>query len=647
MKPLPFLSTCAVRLVVLLAVASLTVTAQPLPCTDCGLHFQLGMLGGVNYNYLATDMRNFINVAGDPGFAVSDFSKSDGLTPFGGLFIEYPSNRLFGAYLRATCDDRRITGTSSSNELDANLAYISIEPGVRLNILASRLHMLLGASAQFNITNTYSYRPVLREGSVSVTDAKLDNINKSILGVWGGFGYDIRLNPGSTGVGWVLTPFVEASYLFDQFNAPIGGGSEKWNTLTGRGGLALKLEFGPEPVIRSEIAPLQTVSFTVTPPPSGVIEPREIRSHLPLLNYLFFDSGSVTMPARYPRLTPTQAREFDETALQVGIGPGSLRPQTRTAKQLSIYHNVLNIIGARMIIKPSSQITLVGSAPDPADARQMAEDVKEYLVTTFNIPADRIATKGEIRPPHASGTRLTPKEDLPLVAIENRRVEILSDDNELLKPVELKTVEEEPFDNDLRVAINTKTPIQSWTMRITGKGFDQWYGPFYTPTQRINTTPMLAGATEGTFKARLVTVTRDGKSLLSERDFSLSKGESVSIDDNRFAILFEFDESKTVGMYEDFLRHQVAPMIPGGSTIYIHGHTDIIGKAEYNNQLSEQRAEGALNILLDELSRLGRSPVTYELYGFGEDERRVTFSNDSPEGRYHNRTVIIDVVPAQ
>jgi outer membrane protein OmpA-like peptidoglycan-associated protein len=445
----------------------------------------------------------------------------------------------------------------------------------------------------------------------------------------------------------VLTPFAEASYLFDQFSQPVDGGNEQWNTLTGRAGLALKMNIGPAPVVLSEIAPPPVVSFTVTPPRLGVVEPREVSEQFPLLNYLFFDSGSVTMPARYPRLTMTQAREFDEEKLREGIGPGSLRPQTRMAKQLSIYYNGVNIIGVRMMNTPSSKITLVGSAPDLTEARQMAEDVKAYLVATFNIPGDRITTKAQVRPPHASGTRVTPREDLPLVAVENRRVEILSDDTELLKPVELRTLVEEPFGNDLRVDISPRVPVKSWTMRITGKGFDQWFGPFYTSSQRINATQMLGGASDATFTARLVAITNDGKSAISEQKFSLSRHELVSARGQRFSILFEFDESRTVKMYEDFLRNQIVPMIPGGSTIYVHGHTDAVGEEEYNNLLSEQRAQATLDIIVDELVRIGRSPVFYELYGFGEDARHTTFSNETPEGRYHNRTVVIDVVPGR
>jgi outer membrane protein OmpA-like peptidoglycan-associated protein len=633
-----------VSLAMLCGTVHLTVTAQTLPSGDDGLRFRIGLLGGGSYNYVAADARDFITVAGDPRFSSLDFSKSDGFAPFGGLYMEFPPNRLLSAYLRATYDDRSIAAKVSGAELDVNLAYITIDPGLRINLFGSTLHMLLGGSAQFNIIDRFSYHPDGGEGSITVDDADLINVNKTTLGVWGGFGYDIRLNPDSRGIGWLVTPFIEGSYLFDQFSRPLDDGSEQWNTLTGRAGIAVAMEFGPEPVVLSEIAPPPAITFSVTPPRFGVIEPGEVSEQFPLLNYLFFDSGSSDIPGRYPRLSMTQAKGFDEDALDEEIGPGSLRALDRAARQMNLYYNTINIIGSRMMNKPSSKITLIGSAPDVNDARQMAEKVKYYLVSTFGIADDRITTKGQIRPPHASGTRATPKEDLPLVAVENRRVEILSNDGDLLKPVELRTTIEAPFSNDLLVRINSSIAVKSWTMRITGNGFRQWYGPFYTSSQRINTTQMLTGAPEGTFTAMLVAVTDKGKSVISEQEFSLRRQEALTDRGNRFSILFEFDESKTVAMYEDFLRNQVAPLIPEGATIYVHGYTDVIGETEYNAELSEQRAKGALDIILDELGRLGRAPLFFEAYGFGEEAHRASFTNDTPEGRYHNRTVIIDVV---
>ena len=41
----------------------------------------------------------------------------------------------------------------------------------------------------------------------------------------------------------------------------------------------------------------------------------------------------------------------------------------------------------------------------------------------------------------------------------------------------------------------------------------------------------------------------------------------------------------------------------------------------------------------------GRTDVKFEVYGFGEDQNLAQFGNDSPEERFYNRSVIIDIIP--
>ena len=113
----------------------------------------------------------------------------------------------------------------------------------------------------------------------------------------------------------------------------------------------------------------------------------------------------------------------------------------------------------------------------------------------------------------------------------------------------------------------------------------------------------------------------------------------------RFSILFEFNTSKTVATYSAFLADMVAPLIPDGGTVIIHGHTDIIGDDEYNMTLSNQRSAEARSILEAAVSKAGKRDVTFESYGFGEDISSAPFDNSLPEERCYNRTVIIDVVP--
>jgi outer membrane protein OmpA-like peptidoglycan-associated protein len=311
---------------------------------------------------------------------------------------------------------------------------------------------------------------------------------------------------------------------------------------------------------------------------------------------------------------------------------------------MGVYYNALNIYGDRLRDNPTATVTLVGSAPNEADARAMAEEVKSYLVSAYGIGADRISTKGQARPPHASGTRVTPPEDLDLVREENRRVEVLSDNDNIMKPVVIESVQSEPIDNDLVLGVRTTAPIDSWTVTVSGNGHNQTYGPYRTSSQRIDAKPMLGTAPNGEYTATVTAQTTSGRTITKTQNFSLVRRELPPVTGQRFSILFEFDESRTVKTYENFLRQEVAPRIPNGSTVVIHGHTDKVGLEDHNIELSNRRSQETQRVLEDELKKMGRS-ATMDSYGFGETEMRAPFGNENPEGRYYNRTVMIEVIP--
>ena len=67
--------------------------------------------------------------------------------------------------------------------------------------------------------------------------------------------------------------------------------------------------------------------------------------------------------------------------------------------------------------------------------------------------------------------------------------------------------------------------------------------------------------------------------------------------------------------------------------LQVEGHTDSIGSDEYNQQLSEHRAEAVRDYLVQQ----GISSQSIEAHGFGKTEPIA--SNDTPEGRQQNRRV--------
>ena len=79
--------------------------------------------------------------------------------------------------------------------------------------------------------------------------------------------------------------------------------------------------------------------------------------------------------------------------------------------------------------------------------------------------------------------------------------------------------------------------------------------------------------------------------------------------------------------------------------VIIRGYTDVIGEEAYNLKLSLDRSNDVKKILEAGLAQAGRKDVTFEVYGFGEDDSKSPFENKYPEERFYNRTVVIDLVP--
>ena len=72
--------------------------------------------------------------------------------------------------------------------------------------------------------------------------------------------------------------------------------------------------------------------------------------------------------------------------------------------------------------------------------------------------------------------------------------------------------------------------------------------------------------------------------------------------------------------------------------VAVDGHTDARGTDEYNQRLSERRAQA----VADYLARLGVAASRLRPEGFGES--RPVADNDTEEGRAQNRRVELNVI---
>lgn len=119
----------------------------------------------------------------------------------------------------------------------------------------------------------------------------------------------------------------------------------------------------------------------------------------------------------------------------------------------------------------------------------------------------------------------------------------------------------------------------------------------------------------------------------------VGEGIKVTFDSG---LLFDFDSANIQGAAEENLTEFATTMEDfEGSNILIVGHTDSKGSEEYNQKLSERRAQSAA----DFITRQGISSDRIETAGRGESE--PVASNETEEGRRQNRRVEVAIYASE
>lgn len=627
-----------------------TLYAQEKQYSKPSWWFGVGVGGNLNFYRGSTQMLN--NTFTPPTAFHNGFG--DGL--FVAPSIEYhkPATRL-GFQLQAGYDSRvgkfsRVyTPCNCPADLDAKLTYITIEPSLRFAPFKSNFYLYGGPRFAFNQEKSFTYSQKTNPDyplQVQNPDVKGDfsDINKTIISMQIGMGYDIPINSTTGKTQFVFSPFVSFHPYFGQNPRS----TETWNVSTLRAGFVLK--FGQGHLI--ETPANGDVQFTIQPP-TNVASVKTVREVFPIRNYVFFNEGSNEIPTRYVLLNKSQAKDFKTENVVLNT---TKNRSGRSERQMIVYYNVLNILGDRMVKNPNTSIKLVGSSQTGSqDGVVMAQNIKTYLVTTFDIADARIAVEGREKPVIPSeqigGTR-----ELELLRAGDRRVSIESNSPELLmefqsgkeaplKPVEIYYSEQNTDDVVFNVA-GSKEVLTSWTLQVKGKeGKTQNYGPYSENKISIPRKTIMGNQPAGDYKVVLNGTTKTGTTITKESSIYLTPYVAPQIiESQRFSVIYEFNESKSIRIYEKYLTEIVTPKIPVNGLVIITGHTDIIGDVDYNKTLSLARANDVKSILEKSLTAAGRNDVTLKVVGEGEDESLAPFDNNYPEERFYNRTVVIDVM---
>jgi outer membrane protein OmpA-like peptidoglycan-associated protein len=117
----------------------------------------------------------------------------------------------------------------------------------------------------------------------------------------------------------------------------------------------------------------------------------------------------------------------------------------------------------------------------------------------------------------------------------------------------------------------------------------------------------------------------------TERGFEVTLGD----------VVFETDSANLKSGAERRLRPIADHLMQNPDrVVQIEGHTDNVGSASYNLQLSDRRANSVKHAMV----LMGVPPEQILAKGFGKDQPLT--ANASPEGRLQNRRVEIIIVPA-
>ena len=299
------------------------------------------------------------------------FHKGNGIRPYGSLLMEYRPAGMLGFMLNVGYDGRGgkfdsvMAPCDCPATLKTNLDYITVEPALRLGVPKTNLFFFAGPRVAFAMQKEFNYTQLKQPD----TNEDFSEINSTIFSGQIGMGYDLPISSANSRTKASLSPFISYHPYFGQDARNI----ESWSVSTVRAGIALK--FGragkaKETEVPTVAVPLRDVTFAVRAPKTIPVK-RLVSETLPLRNSVFFNEGSTAIPTRYILLTNNQASSFKEVSLQ---NEQSTNMTGRSARQLNVYHNILNILGDRMRANPGAAIALTGaSANGPEEGKLFAE----------------------------------------------------------------------------------------------------------------------------------------------------------------------------------------------------------------------------------------------------------------------------------
>ncbi len=350
----------------------------------------------------------------------------------------------------------------------------------------------------------------------------------------------------------------------------------------------------------------------------------------PLLPYIFYDSASSILPMKYIK---GDLDYFSEENL----------PKSA----IDIYYHILDIIGYRLRKNPKAEITIVGvtdgsELPSESErlnlAKQRAMSVKDYLTNYWKISDKQIKISSRNLPRLPTSTQYQEGFE------ENRRVEIYSNENKILEPLIHKQFNEYELLNShisSQIEFNDYENLKQFLYVYGSKGellFERELaaGSFILELSYLERQKLIEQANKTDQLRAELKVIKNG--MIERAYFSIQfikKLEEFEIGRLNL-IVFDYDKADISDYNRNIITHFLTGSIKPQSSIDIIGSTDRLGASDYNLNLSRTRAENVRDLIKSIIPNAKFKRVE----GIGESD---IYNNNSPEGRFYSRTVLIEI----
>lgn len=368
----------------------------------------------------------------------------------------------------------------------------------------------------------------------------------------------------------------------------------------------------------------------------------------PMLNYIYFNMGQSTIPDRYMK--------FHLQRETVGFSETTLRSSREK------YLHILNVIGSRLQQKPEATIQIIGCNSNFGEekgrtdlSRARAESVRAYLQYIWAISPDRMEVIARNLPAIPSTDRIEQGRE------ENQRVEIHSSHLDILDPVRSSYIDVRSDAKSIRLLpqIESEHGIDSWKIDFIGDNgpVDSLSGDGSLPSEIVLSSEAFLPenlAKYGQLKANIIARDAEGQTFETtstpikinfiQREQLRAQNLGYMVEEKYALILFDFDRADIKERNAIIVDHIVKRIKAiEDVTVNIVGHTDIIGREDYNIRLSQRRAKAVYDQIIVPLD--GRKAQAVQYTGVGPFN--PLYDNILPENRALNRTVTITLIYQQ